>query len=334
MGIPEVNPLAAPHDPSPAPGGAGRPGRVIVLSWLISAAWHAGLFAVMFTTAWLSNQAEQQDDLPIARTELLGELTEARVQVDFETRPPLRTEVAKPDVLPVQPKRFDVQTQTLSADRPELFIAGIGTGSGGDAARPDLSIVGIGTGGGDDFSKYGLRASAGGPGPEFFGLGRRARGARNIVYVVDRSGSMMTTFDAVRGEMRRSVDGLRRGQKFHVILFNAGPPLENRPKKLVPATASQKGHLFEFLDAIQAEGATDPIPAMERAFEVDPDLIYFLTDGDFAPALLERLRELNRDQRVKIFTIAYVSEAGRGLLEQIAREHGGEFRFVSDNELF
>jgi uncharacterized protein with von Willebrand factor type A (vWA) domain len=196
-----------------------------------------------------------------------------------------------------------------------------------------LSIIGIGGGGGEDFAKYGL-SSAGGPGPKFFGLGGRARGARRIVYVVDRSGSMMTTFEAVRQELRKSIAGLRRSQRFHVIFFNAGQPVENRPKKLVPATSAQQQRLLEFVATIQAEGGTDPIPAMERAFAVKPDLIYFLTDGDFDPLLLEKLRQWNRGQRVRIFALAYVSEAGRVLLEQIAREHNGEFKFISEDDIF
>jgi hypothetical protein len=291
------------------------PGQTIALAWLVSVAWHAALFTAMLAAAWLVDTTKD-DVLPLAHTDLLGDLQDTRLEVSMDSGLPVRDDRIEPDSLRVKPKPLEQLTDAVSA------------------ARPELSIVGIGTGGGEDFSKYGLRASAGGPGPNFFGLGRQARGARRIVYVVDRSGSMMTTFDAVRQEMRRSVNGLRRSQKFHVICFNAGPPLENKPRKLVPATSQQRERLFEFLDTIQAEGSTDPIPAMERAFQVRPDLIYFLTDGDFDPALVERLRVLNRDQKVKIFTIAYVSEGGRILLEQIARENNGDFRFVSEHDIY
>ena len=289
-------------------------GRAIVLAWLVSIACHVVLFAAMFLAPWLSDVASQADALPVARTELLGELTEVRLQATARPDLNVDTSTTTPESLRATPKRFDTLTEPVSA------------------ARPELSIVGIGSGGGEDFAKYGLRTS-GGPGPKFFGIGGRARGARRIVYVVDRSGSMMTTFDAVREEMKRSVSGLRRSQRFHVIFFNAGPLLENRPKKLVPATTSQQERLFEFLDTIQAEGATDPIPAMGRAFAVNPDLIYFLTDGDFDPLLEEKLRAWNRDKQVRIFTIAYVSQAGRELLERIAREHNGEFKFVSEHDI-
>lgn len=296
------------------PESAGSP-RAVVLAWAVSFAFHVALFTAMFLLPWLSDIAGQTDDLPIAHTDLLGELTEARLTA--ATTPDLwtKTETTRPESLKVKPKRFDTLMESVST------------------AAPSMSIIGIGTGGGQDFGKYGLRSSGGGPGPEFFGLGKQARGARKIVYVVDRSGSMMTTFDAVRQELRKSVEGLRRNQKFHVIFFNAGPPLENRPKKLIPATGAQKRRLYEFIDAIQAEGSTDPIPAMERAFAVRPDLIYFLTDGDFDPALLEKLRIWNKGKKVKLYTFAYVSQAGRVLLEQIAREHDGEFKFISEHDI-
>ena len=288
-------------------------GRAIVLAWTVSILCHAALFAAMFLMPWLADVVGPTDDLPIARTDLLGKLTKARLPTP---RPEITAtaDTVMPEAQELKPQRFERLSQPASA------------------ARPELSIIGIGTGGGEDFSKYGLRAS-GGPGPSFFGLGQRARGARRIVYVVDRSGSMLTTFEAVRRELRSSVGDLRRSQRFHVVFFNAGPPLEHQPKKLVPATATQKKQFFEFLDTIRAEGSTDPIPAMQRALAVRPDLIYFLTDGDFDPLLLEKLREWNADQKVRIFTLAYVSEAGRVLLEQIARENDGEFKFISEHDI-
>ena len=303
----------ATTEPS-APTGAVSP-RAALLAWGVSFALHVALFTTMFLLPWLSDIVGQTDELPIAHTDLLGELTEARLVTDTTPDLAFEPETANPESLQVTPKRFDNLVEQASA------------------ARPELSIIGVGTGGGEDFGKFGLRSSSGGPGPEFFGLGKRARGAHKIVYVVDRSGSMMTTFQAVRNELQNSVDGLRRNQKFHVIFFNAGPPLENRPKTLVPATAVQKRRLFEFLETIHAEGSTDPIPAMERAFAVKPDLIYFLTDGDFDPALLEKLRTWNKNHEVRVYTFAYVSEQGRILLEQIAREHDGEFKFISEHDI-
>ena len=69
-------------------------------------------------------------------------------------------------------------------------------------------------------------------------------------------------------------------------------------------------------------------------------MIYFLTDGDFPDnqAVLKRIKDLNRDKSVKINTIVFidVSNADRGIVElmqQIARENGGVFKIVSQNDL-
>jgi len=267
----------------------------------------------MFAVPWLARQGVGEE-LTIAQTELLEDGKAARTslvgpEVDF----------GQADRPEAQPVRF--------APRKFQTSATVGT-----PRRGDLSIIGLGAGGGD-FGKYGLGVGTGDAGPQFFGLGGTARGARCIVYVVDRSGSMIGTFAAVREEMKRSVQQLRRSMRFHVIFFNTGPPLENPPKRLIHASREEKAALAEFLDTVQPEGNTDPIPAMRRAFAVNPDVIYFLTDGEFDPKLLKRLREWNHHKQVRIFTIAYVSQRGGALLEQIAREHNGEYRFVSEYEL-
>lgn len=293
----------------------------MVTAWAASMALHAVMFILMFLTPGLVGMPQALEEVPVALTDLYGPV-ESEVQqadLDLPTRSPDSgvDPLAQPEPMTVAPKRFGSLSETITAARPGLSIVGIGTSSGTGS-----QMLGLGGGGGE-------------PGPTFFGLGGgKAKGAKRIVYVVDRSGSMMTTFQAVRRELQASIQRLRMTQRFHVVFFNSGQPTENPPKRLVPATQSQKGAAFEFLDSIYAEGNTDPIPAMKRALAVKPDLIYFLTDGDFDPALIEKLHEWNHGKQVRIFTLAYVSETGRVLLEQIARENNGEFRFISEDEIF
>jgi hypothetical protein len=206
-----------------------------------------------------------------------------------------------------------------------------GHGLGG-VSLPGIPIIGIGGGasGGGGESGLGL---GGGAGPEFFGLGATAPGVRTIVFVVDRSGSMVGTFAAVRAELKRSISALRRSQKFHVIFFNSGDPIENPPMRPVNAVDANKREFFEFLDNVTPGGGTRPERAMRRALALEPDLIYFLSDGLFEAELLDRLDEWNRTRHTKIYTIAYLDQSGRKLLESIARQHGGEFKFVTEDEL-
>jgi len=48
---------------------------------------------------------------------------------------------------------------------------------------------------------------------------------------------------------------------------------------------------------------------------------------------VEKLDRWNQNKAVRIFTIAYFDMGGASLLEEIARRNGGEFKFVSENDL-
>jgi hypothetical protein len=281
---------------------------------------HAALFLILLAVVFPF--APRLDaELHVTRAELIGD-------VDAWTQdPPIRNPLWQPEVPSQDPPPDPWDSKAIPKLRDPLEELSGQT----LPTKPDLSIIGIGAGGAD-FSKYGLGVGDTG-GAEFFGLGRSAPAARAIVYVVDRSGSMTHTFDIVLQELKRSVSALGRSQRFHVIFFSSGEPLENAPRRLVNAITAHKELLFKFMQNVAPGGATDPEPAMRRAFAVEPDLIYFLTDGEFSESLLPRLKEWNRNRDVRIFTIAFFGSEGAPLLERIAREHGGDFRVVTEADL-
>ena len=175
----------------------------------------------------------------------------------------------------------------------------------------------------------------------FFGV---AEPGDHNVFLVDKSGSMMETFDIVRTELRRTIKALKAEQSFHVVFFSWGPPKELPEEQLVYATEGNKQKALEGIDRIQPSGQTDPFPALERAFEALKQrrgggsrcVVFLLTDGDFEDndRVVARIRELNKGRKVKISTILYrfhTSEAKR-VLQQIATENGGNFRFVTPLE--
>jgi hypothetical protein len=71
---------------------------------------------------------------------------------------------------------------------------------------------------------------------------------------------------------------------------------------------------------------------MRRAFAVKPELIYFLSDGDYTAMeqdLLSELRRLNAKKETRITVIGFAPFlAPRELLKKIAEEHGGHCRLV------
>jgi hypothetical protein len=310
-------------------------GVKVLAAWLISLALHACALGAMLLIVFPFASHDRSDELPVVHAQVVGDI-DARGVNPSETAdysPPSRTtQLGEMGRFTPNPTAAVGPTGApLGTTDPLAALRG-----GGTTKTPGMSVIGIGPGGGEgggDAARYGLTVG-GGAGPEFFGLGGSAPGVRSIVYVVDRSGSMIDTFNHVRAELKRSISALRRSQKFHVIFFNSGEPLENPPAKLVNAIEANKEQFFEFLAGVTPMGSTRPERALRRALALEPDLLYLLSDGiTFDPDLPRKLDDWNRSRRTKIYTIAYLDEGGRRLLEAIARENGGEFKFVSDDDL-
>jgi len=162
--------------------------------------------------------------------------------------------------------------------------------------------------------------------------------AKKIIYVCDASGSMVgTRIVKLKAKLAESVNQLIPVQGFSVILFK-----DERPtvfsNELLAANAVSRQKFKAFLDGFDVHrgGDSDPRPALRLAFLQHPDLIYFLTDGDFvlrgkninAP-VIEEIRWLNREKHVRINTIAVSDEDSDSdylkTLKTIAADSGGTF---------
>ncbi|HDZ20530.1 hypothetical protein LCGC14_1449250, partial [marine sediment metagenome] len=186
----------------------------------------------------------------------------------------------------------------------------------------------------------------GGGGPAgFLGSGGNVH---HIVWLIDRSGSIVSNFDVLRLEMLSSISRLRPAQDFHIIMFAEGPPLEKVPKRLTPANKRFKVVAADFLDNIDpAEGTTDPVPALTRAFAVlkaadqkkAGKLIYLLTDGVFPDneKVLRTVNEMNKMRSVMIHTFLYSTQPdalAEKVLQKLATENGGRYKYVSPDEVY
>ena len=105
--------------------------------------------------------------------------------------------------------------------------------------------------------------------------------------------------------------------------------------QLMPATPENKRKAADFLGNVSPRGSTDPIPALELALRQKPELVYLLTDGDFADndAVLAFIRQ--RAKGCRINTIAFINrgEQYERVLQTIAKETGGTFKYVGEEHL-
>lgn len=162
----------------------------------------------------------------------------------------------------------------------------------------------------------------------FFGL--RAAG-RSFVYVIDCSGSMADDgrFERAVEEVFRSISDLRRSQSFFIIFYNdsaypmdADKPLPTTPKNIEAART--------WVNRFSPDSDTRPLPALLYALGLEPDAIYFLSDGIFDPEVINELRRRHElhSRIVPIHTIAFASQEGESLMKTISRQSGGKSRFV------
>ena len=295
-----------------------------IMPWVISVFLHAGLALIMMFVAMMVVVRSRED------IHVPGEVFDVRTPavVESATRSDLRTRrmrVRSTRHGGESSKSHAIPSDSGKTDKPVLLI-----GSGASGAIGGPQPIPWGTGGGG----------------RLFREPPRRGNVHHIVYVIDRSGSMVEEFDAVRTEMLKSISYLTARQDFHVILFSSGRPLEAAAGRLVPARRLHKESAAEFLEGVRARDRTDPIPALRRAFEVldradtrggrTGKLIFLLTDGNFPDnaAVLAAVRRLNGNKTVLVNTYLYgrrPPEAEK-VMKQIAEECHGRYKYVSPDE--
>jgi hypothetical protein len=84
---------------------------------------------------------------------------------------------------------------------------------------------------------------------------------------------------------------------------------------------------FEWLAAVPADGVTDPRPALNMALKMRPDVIYFLTDGEFPKPIIRDLEKLvQRDVAIHTFSLA--NPNAEETLKAVAEHNRGQYTFV------
>ena len=221
----------------------------------------------------------------------------------------------------------------------------------GGSANPANSVTGItgmgaisdaiGGGGGEGASLFGEPGGGGG----FMGIDIGTPGSggnnRRIIFVCDSSGSMEGEAKfLLLQELRKAIEPLVVEQSFNIIFFSGERFPSAFPDGLKPATRKFKGEAGTFLDNLTVGGSTNPIPALEAAFRMKPDLVFFLTDGRFDTlagydAVIGTVERLNGDNEAIVNTIQFINrdEEAERVLKKIAFDSGGVYRFVGKDDL-
>jgi len=167
-------------------------------------------------------------------------------------------------------------------------------------------------------------------------LAAQQRTPRELVFVIDRSGSMGgAPLDACKRLMRHSLAGLHPEDTFRIVVF------DNRPGELsgesLPATDANLARAEEFIDGLIANGGTEMRAGMKAALAPPIEdgrlrLVVLLTDGQIGNEaevvqLVDRMRGTAR-----IFSLGVGSHPNRYLLESLSRAGRGVARVVGPQD--
>ena len=174
-----------------------------------------------------------------------------------------------------------------------------------------------------------------GPGTEFFGMKERGK---SFAYVIDCSGSMFThsSLEVAKRELLASLTQMAPDARFAIIFYNLDAKVFPDPSGragMMAATPSNKARVRTLLSTVRANGGTDHMQALRAAFNLHPEVIFFLTDADFMTRQeVAELVPLAGKARIQSIEFGQVSSMGGSpALKLLAKSTGGSYRYIDVN---
>jgi len=196
---------------------------------------------------------------------------------------------------------------------------------------------------------------AGAGGTSFYGIQTKSK---HIVYVLDHSGSMkgpassgestgndgtggLTKIEVAKNELWKSIEQLAPDATFNILFFQTDYTVFKQ--KMVKANAANKRAAKRYIDDIVADGYTNIHDTLERAFQfggqgavdkaykVNFDTIFFLTDGSPTAGkttdteeILAAVGRWNMSKRIKVHCVG-IGAHNSTFLRKLSADTGGEY---------
>ncbi|MHB1559517.1 MAG: VIT domain-containing protein [Isosphaeraceae bacterium] len=167
---------------------------------------------------------------------------------------------------------------------------------------------------------------------------------RDIVFVLDRSGSMGGwKMVAARRAVARMIDTLTDADRFGVLAFDSTiESPDDRGPVFSPATDRNRFRAVEFLARVDARGGTEMAEPLDRAVKLlgtskEPDagrdrILVLITDGQVGneDQVLRKLGK--RLSKLRVFTIGIDHAVNEGFLRRLAERGGGSCELVESED--
>ncbi|MEL6897767.1 MAG: hypothetical protein AAFP90_16840, partial [Planctomycetota bacterium] len=167
-----------------------------------------------------------------------------------------------------------------------------------------------------------------------------------FVYVFDRSSSMGGSggrpLAAAKREMVASIEKLSSQQLFQVIFYNNTPAAfrgNGVTARMLPADEPNVRAAKRFIDAVGPAGGTEHFSAIRMALNLQPDVVFFLSDARVPRLSARQLREIRRrcdSAGASIHTIEFgddPSPPAITFLRDLAEQNKGQYRYFNVSNL-
>lgn len=186
-------------------------------------------------------------------------------------------------------------------------------------------------------------------------FGLSGEGGR-FVYLFDRSESMNSVFTlyskqqilssitplkSAKLEMTRSLGALGRANKFQIVFYNDEPTVfgdGHYDQEMFSATEENLQRANEYIENMKAEGFTNHLAALEVGINMNPNVIFLLTDGeakdDLHPNMVRKLYKLCRRKKILLNVIHFCNQPREQCtLVRLAEKTGGQHLFIKLQDL-
>ncbi|MGY8769018.1 MAG: hypothetical protein ACKVH8_11420 [Pirellulales bacterium] len=321
------------------PHGQGMPGKRVIPAWALSLLLHTSLVIALALTVQEVNRdapgGEPDRNGSIVLSKQTGEKTEYFDGSGNEsTSKAEQTDSTSPSE--------SIESSLPAVDASPTELGALLPSDGGGSLSGDQEGVGLpGTGelttGGEN-----TRPGSGEKGSTtIFGV----EGTGNkFVYVFDRSGSMEgfggRPLAAAKSELIGSLSDLEETHQFSIVFYNENQRIFDTGdgrRKLVFANPQGKLLAERFVRSVIANGGTQHLPALQLALDMQPDVIFFLTDADHPelfPHELERVRRTNKGAVIHTIEFGFGPFSGkRNFLVKLADQNDGKHIYIDISKL-
>lgn len=165
---------------------------------------------------------------------------------------------------------------------------------------------------------------------------------KDVVFVLDTSGSMAgAKIEQAKKALQFCVNNLNEGDRFELVRFSTD--VEPLFPQLVEASASNRARAGEFINGLEASGATAIDDALRQALAMRPAdsarpfVIIFLTDGMPTIGVTDEEQILanvkkNDSGRTRIFCFGIGNDVNTHLLDKLTEQSRGYSQYVAPEE--